>query len=208
MYLVSSSNNQVTTIKQGSWLTMQLTSKINLMLNKSEKDMLELSTDFIVTFYGAYFLKSPMAAQAPSQDLDAFKLAYEMMNNKLYISKYGPLGKLLHASLVRHSWYLTPQLVILSIANRHLGLKERAGLAQKLLGFNCHQPDDFEKEQPQPPTDVISMSVLSDFITKESWLLFTYLGINTGVINSWIKDNFENDSYRHFHHQIENLEVV
>ena len=134
--------------------------------------MLKQSTDFIVTFYGAYFLKSPMAAQAPSQDLDAFKLAYEMMNNKLYISKYGPLGKLLHASLVRHSWYLTPQLVILSIANRHLGLKERAGLAQKLLGFNCHQPDDFEKDNLSQSLHLLYFfkllnQVINKFFVKE-----------------------------------------
>ena len=43
-------------------LTMQLTSKINSKLNKSEKDMLQMSTDFNVIFYGSYFLKSPIAA--------------------------------------------------------------------------------------------------------------------------------------------------
>ena len=181
-------------------LTMQLTSKINSKLNKIEKDMLQPSTDFTVTFYGAYFLKSRLATQAPSHDLDAFKLANEMMSNKLYISKYGPLGKQFHARLVCHKWYLTPQLVILSIANGDLELKERAGLAQKLLGFDCPQPDDFDREQPQPPTYVVPTPVLSNFITKESWLLFTYLGITMGVINTWIKDNFEYDSYRHFQH--------
>ena len=145
---------------------------------------------------------------APSHDLDAFKLANEMMSNKLCISKYCALGKQLHASLVRHRWHLTSQLVILLIANGDLLLKERAGLAQMLLGFDFPQPDDFDREQPQPPTHVVPMSVLSDIVTKESWLLFPYLSITTGVINSWIKDNFENDSYRHFQHQVQDLAVL
>ena len=189
---------------------MQLTSKINSKLNKSEKDMLQMSTDFIVTFYGSYFLKSPIAAQAPSNDLDAFKLSLEMMSNELYKSKYGPLAKKLHSSLVRHSWYLTPQLVILSIANGDLDSNERAEIALKLISFDPPSLDDFSTEQPDSPTHILPMSVLSDFVTEESWLIFTYLGISREMIKTWIDDNFNvsNVSYTNFQNQVANLAVV
>ena len=191
-------------------LTMQLTSKINSKLNKSEKDMLQMSTDFIVTFYGSYFLKSPIAAQAPSNDLDAFKLSLEMMSNELYKSKYGPLAKKLHSSLVRHSWYLTPQLLILSIANGDLDSKERAEIALKLISFDPPSLDEFSTEQPDSPTHILPMSVLSDFVTEESWLIFTYLGISREMIKTWIDDNFNvsNVSYTNFQNQVANLAVV
>ena len=106
----------------------------------------QLTSDYIVFFHTMFFLKSPMAAQAPRNDLQGLQVSFMLMTNPLY-SKYARIGKSLHDSLMRHLWYLTPQLVIFALADDDLDNNTKTKILTKLLSFDQPSNNDFEREK-------------------------------------------------------------
>ena len=125
-----------------------------------------------------------MAAQAPSNDLRAFKISSQIMKDSLYSKKYGKIGKALNFSILRHTWYFTPQCVIFALADQHLEEKERTDILVELLKYDVPEMKSFDKEQPKPFTQVCLLSKLSDYVSQESYLFFLHLGITKDDILS------------------------
>ena len=187
-------------------LAMQMTSPLNPNLSKDNLDILERSTDFIVFFHAAYFLKSPLAAQAPGNDLSAFKLALQLISDRTYQPKYGEIAKALHKSLIRHSWYLSPQTVIFALVDEDQEEEEKKAILDKLLEYECPKLEDFDLEQPEPPTQVCALSSLADFVTEQSYLFLIYMGFTKEDVVSWKESG--SDTFCDFAIAVKQLAVV
>ena len=80
-----------------------MTKNSNKHLSFNEIKMLQYATDYILIFHCLFFLKSPMAAQAPANDLRAFKISSQIMIDPLYSKKIRMIGKALYISILRHT---------------------------------------------------------------------------------------------------------
>ena len=145
-------------------------------IDPSVWETITTATDYIVFFHTMFFLKSPMAAQAPRNDLQGLQVSFMLMTNELY-SKYARIGKCLHDSLMRHLWYLTPQLVIFALADDDLDNDTKTKILTKLLSFDQPSNNDFEREKPETVAQISPMSSLEDFVSEQSYLYFSKLKI-------------------------------
>ena len=79
----------------------------------------------------------------------------------------------------RHTWYLTPQLVVLCLADSNLPDSERALIGQVL--FDTERPARFPSGKPQLShlelKSFDEIPPLQSFISEESWLMFDLLGL-------------------------------
>jgi len=172
------------------------------------------ATNYIVFFHGIFFLKSPMASQAPSNDLQAFKIAFQlqMMPD---LKDFADIGKALNQSLLRHTWYLAPQLVVLALADKDLETEVKTRMVDKLLSFDFPEKKDLVMEKPAVQTAIVPMSALEDFINEQSYLLFLLLDISREEIQLWQEKGIEacenrgaSQSFTYFSKCVTQLAVV
>lgn len=187
-------------------LTMQMTRNMNPNLCNSSLKMLSQATDYIVYFHAQYFLKSPLAAQAPMNDLNAFKLCFNLMSTPEYKHNFGQVAKVLHNSLLRHCWYLAPQTVIFSLADEDLETEEKMEILNTLLSYDM--PTQYEMSKPDSPIQICALSSISDFVTEESYLFFNLMNIEKDTIMTWKRDSLVNESYSNFCSYIKAMAVV
>ncbi len=95
---------------------------------------------FISLFYARLFLRSRIAVFAPTDDL---QLIGKMM---LFREQNETIANAVILSVNRHCWYLTEELVVLSLFNEQLGTFTRELIARKL--FSTPRPSHFEIGKP------------------------------------------------------------
>ncbi len=116
--------------------------------------------------------------KAPYNDLSAFKSAFHIKD------KYQKLGHALLASMQRHSWYLSEQLVLLSLSDDDIEEMLKSDMRNRLLTFEV--PVLFRIGKPDLP--VIWMSTeLSELNGPQSWLLLKVAEIPEGEVQKWIQ---------------------
>jgi hypothetical protein len=129
-------------------LVIQMTHKYHTTESDTVKtdtlQMLLATTNHIVFLHGLFFLKSPMASQAPYNDLRAFRIAFQLQIVDDF-KDFAAIGKALNQSLLRITWYLTPQLVILALADRDLKTEFKTKMLDKLLSYDIPEKKDFQK---------------------------------------------------------------
>ncbi|XP_065679805.1 uncharacterized protein LOC136094125 [Hydra vulgaris] len=108
-------------------LTLRITNKITMIMSKVEKKMIETAAFFTSVCYAPWFLKLYLVASSPSNDLAAFKNAFCIKE------KYPNLGSALVASMQRHTWYLTEQLVLLSVADDDVEQEVKKEMLDRLV---------------------------------------------------------------------------
>ena len=92
-------------------LTLRLTQNITKLMDEGETNMMKKAALVVCLFYGPWFLKSYVVGKSSNNNLESFKQAFA-------IQKVCPdLSRALLASLQRHSWYLTEQLVVTALAD-------------------------------------------------------------------------------------------
>jgi len=95
------------------------------------------------------------------------------------VSLYGeydqPVSDACMDSCRRHVWYLTPQLVVLALADDGLPPNERESIAKKL--FETHRTGQFLPGKPVFPTVNCDSDELEDYITGDSWMIFDLIGL-------------------------------
>ncbi len=83
----------------------------------------------------------------------------------------------LNQSLLRHTWYLTPQLVVLALADRELETEVKTNILHKLLSYDVTEKKDLLMEKPDVDFPIVPMSTLDNFVNEQSYLLFLLLDI-------------------------------
>ena len=94
------------------------------------------------------------------------------------MSRFQGIGKALELSLFRHTWYLTPQLVCLSLADEDIDIECRQKVLDRLLSYDCPDDNDFNREVAKLEVEISFDTRLEDLVNKDSYLLFTRLGFS------------------------------
>ena len=130
------------------YLKMKLLSNI-LDLTLEEKMEVDQISEFTVLFYVKYWLQTPLSSSAARIDLD-------FMANVLHYRLTSPqIAFEVLQSTYRHLRYLTPQLVILALADPKLEEKSREAMAKAL-----HSCERVSIESGKPAFPVFPMSVV------------------------------------------------
>ena len=181
------------------YITMELLSYQYELFDDAEIDEIEIMAEFCGIFYGPWFLWCPLTASAPYNDLLAIK---EMRD---YREMREVEANACLDSWNRHLDYLSPALVIFSLASKDVPIKDKKEIADALLGILTEEdiesfpPGDgyiivpgpgFAKGDKFWPDDG-SLPALSQFVGRESWLLFHYLGIMNPEDMEWLGEEVE-----------------
>ena len=150
---------------------------------------------FVAFYYIPWFLRSPMSAAAPYADLIAIA---EMREAKYRIQEEATTCLL---SWQRHLDYLSPALVILSLADKSTPVDEKRAVADALLNVICQDElDDFPpgsgkilipgtEELPFTSSDIYwedGTPSLGSFVGRESFLLLHLYGILSAETIDWL----------------------
>ena len=142
------------------------------VLPAEKRGAVDRMAKFIAIFHAKYFLQAFLPSAAPRLDL-----AY--WNDMVEFHRYDPeISFEVHESLLRHLWYLTEELTVLSLFDRELDYQSRTDIANTLLSYP--RPQTFAPQKPVFPTsDRLSNNPAIDtFIGPRSWLFFDVLGIH------------------------------
>jgi hypothetical protein len=178
-------------------LTLHMTANVSKLLNE-EKKMVETASYFVSICYAPWFLKSCIGYKASANDLAAFKTGF-------ILSKFYPkLAQSLLSSMQRHTWYLTQELVLFSLADDDVEENEKKKMLCKLIEQPV--PEEFNMGKPELPV-VTSSTELCDLVGPQSWLLLRIAGIPTGEVEKWI-DGGANQSLDVFKNFVRNIECT
>ena len=139
------------------------------MLTPEEQTSIRRLASFVGLFYAKGFLEASLNTSAPRNDLKF------MCDVSLYGEYDQPVSDACMDSCRRHVWYLTPQLVVLALADDGLPPNERESIAKKL--FETHRTGQFLPGKPVFPTVNCDSDELEDYITGDSWMIFDLIGL-------------------------------
>ena len=167
-------------------MMLRITCNVSKLMSSEESKMIETAALFISIFYSVWFLKSYMASQAPNNDLMCFKQVFTLKDH------YPKLGGALLISLQRHTWYLTEELVVLSLADADLEKDVKQEMLIKLL--NVLAPETYAFEKPVLPT-ILSSTKLPDLIGPKSWFLLQVAKVDRTDIQAWAVNGMVDQSF-------------
>ena len=111
-------------------------------------------------------------------------------------------------SLLRHSWYLTQQLVVLALFDTSVGRDTRTQMAVRLHGIP--RPDRFPLGKPLFPDQQLSRDhpELVDMVGPNSWLIFELLDCQGGWLSQNPAEWDNDDEYVRMYGIVRHLAVV
>ena len=158
------------------FLKISLLSKV-FKMSVEETTKVQEITVFLALIYCKYWFRAPLSLSAPRNDLEMYGLILQF---RTYRSTWA--FKLLE-KMRHHLWYLTPQLIVLSLCDRGLSDEEREELAKTI-----HSTLRGEIKTGKPEFPIMTWPdrrpQMSCFVGPESWLLFDLL--NLPGSNDWL----------------------
>lgn len=162
---------------------------------------------FVLHLYGCFFLSASLSTAAPRIDLNFW---YSLIQYQHIDPEIAASAK---ASMRRHLWYLTPELVVFGLFDDGLPNQEKQLMAVELR--RKPRPLLFAPGKPgQPNFDPVAAHLtqvrppLASFVTDRSWLLFSLLDANGDWLendpSTWLND----PEYLHLQELIKDMEVV
>ena len=140
----------------------------SMKITTEEKTQMKDIVQFIGLFYAKAFLEAPLSSSAPNNDL---KFMQDMQQYRDHNAKIADACLL---SCGRHLWYLTPQLVVFSLADSSVSSAEREALAKTL--FKTPREATVKCGKPVFPAIVLTeLPKLCSLVSPKSWLLFDLL---------------------------------
>nr|XP_047136685.1 uncharacterized protein LOC124813539 [Hydra vulgaris] len=202
---------------QDSWEKVLYYLKLYLLMNEisnltdKEKEEITGMVLFISLFYTEWFLMSELSSLAPGQDVKAY---WQMKR----FEEWNLLGsQAVASSILRHTWYLDPTLVVFALADEKC--MERSDMAKKLYSLSRFPNENFPLERQimdqfvlkslnfrkhEPPS-------LAPLITDKLWLIFDMFRHGKAE-TQWMKTPPEfwkfNDFYLEFKATVIGLDVV
>lgn len=160
--------------------------------------MVDTASFFISIWYTPWFLKAYLTEKAPNNDLSALKEAFSIKD------QYPKLGQALLKSIERHAWYLTEELVVLTIADDDVDDEVKQKIYAKLLEIEA--PEVFRVGKPNLP--VLSQSTeLVNLVGQNSWILLNVSGVDRIDVEKWAKDDSA-ESLKRFKLFVKNMSSV
>jgi len=178
--------NQISSLPPGTITTKQQSVKLREFVT------------FVCLIYSSWWNTCATAVDAPWNDLCLFKksLQYKAVNQTV--------SKSAIAALTRHLWYLTAEMVPLALFSNRTPSDELRQLADRLLavksqhGHTQNIPAErfgtgFGKPKFQP--NITHGSKLADFVTQDSWFMFSLLGLDTDFLTEEVSEWMRLPSY-------------
>lgn len=136
-------------------------------LTPRENAGLERMVIFILALYGKYFLTSSLTASSPRLDIEFIKQL------KMFKNIDSDISECVLKSVKRHLWYLTPELVTLSLFDKDMSDDEKKLLARELSKISV--PECFKSGKPSfvqliDKIDKESLS-LAELVDENSWFI-------------------------------------
>ena len=163
-------------------LKMDMLSNQLDFLTKEQKENIRQLARFVGIFFSRWFLKCSVAPIAPYQSLLSFS---QMIN----FSQFDlGLAFTVLESMNRHTWYLTQQWVVVSLADDSCPARERKAVAKAL--HNQPRADHFEPGKPDLPAEFWPENgkppSLASFVGPKSWLLPNLLRLSSADME-WLQ---------------------
>ena len=139
------------------------------VLPADKRESVDRMVRFIVLFHAKYFLQAFLPAAGLRLDL-------QYWNDMTDYSRYDDeVSREVQQSILRHTWYLTEELIVLSLFDRDLDFNCRSDIATALLSY-AKPPFMLPGKPIFPDENLLSTNPnLRDFIGPRSWLLFDLL---------------------------------
>jgi hypothetical protein len=184
-------------------LKIVLLEKQILMLPKEKKiTMAQVAkikdfVNFISLVYCSWWFKCDIAIDAPINTLQLYQ----------NILKYKSINKIISDSAARsfkrHLWYLSSDLVPLSLFSSNVSNDEKRQMADKLVSLKPMEPVTVPRKRfgtgygkPILPDSVSSNSKLSDFLNEDSWFFMSSLKINDEFLSLPVQDWELSEAYQ------------
>ena len=149
-------------------LKIYILSLIYNRLTSRQLISLERMVLFILALYGKYFLQSSLTVAAPKLDM--------VFINNLNMFKNIDIGiaNCVLQSVKRHLWYLTPELIPLSLFDKDVSIEAKQQIARKLTQISV--PENFQSGKPSfaKIIDMINndnLSCLAELVDENSWFI-------------------------------------
>ena len=149
-------------------LKIYILSLIYNRLTSRQLISLERMVLFILALYGKYFLQSSLTVAAPKLDM--------VFINNLNMFKNIDIGiaNCVLQSVKRHLWYLTAELIPLSLFDKDVSIEAKQQIARKLTQISV--PENFQSGKPSfaKIIDMINndnLSCLAELVDENSWFI-------------------------------------
>ena len=162
--------------------------------------------EFIALIHAPYFLQARLATCAPRLDRD---LWVDLQTYKSLFpdeSLQSHMADAASASVLRHSWYLTEELVVFAFWDGAMPAKECAAMARKLS--QTVPPPTWETGKPALRQHLPDNPKLQHLIGERSWLVFHLLRIGTGWLQRPVRRWVEDAEFLRIQHFLKDLKVV
>lgn len=176
-------------------------------MSRFEKARIRRLAQFVALLYGRYFLSASLSTAAPRLDLTFY---YDLQEYRTYDREAANQAL---ASVRRHLWYLTPELIILSLFDDEIPDVQKGAMAQTLR--QLPKPQVFVPGKPgQPAFNPVAAKLtdlpppFADFITSRSWLFFDLVNANTQWLNDDPSTWPNNPQYLHLQEFCKDMQVV
>lgn len=163
------------------------------------KQKLQRMTQFLLLFYIVAWLRAPVAADAPANDLNLYRslVRYREMDR--------PVADAALAVIRRHLWYLQPSLVVFSLFSSRVTEQEKEAICAKLLATRRSK----EPGQSSPVAVTLDESTgLSDLVSAPSWLLFDLTNADSEWLAKPSGEWEQHDSYLQCKAFVHSVKVV
>jgi len=205
-------------IHNARWMAKILTSlklllledKINLHLPKGQifrsqhqRNKIYQFVRFVIFVYLPYWYTASSSVNSPHNDLNLWNSINQYSNHE---TKNAALK-----AFQNHTWYLTEELILLSLFSPKVSDAEKQEITQKLL--TCNPSKSFKNRhgtgygKPVLP-NIQTNSKLSDFVGPSSWFFFELLNIDTSFLTESIGNWQSVDAYKGAEKKVLCLAVV
>lgn len=155
---------------------------------------------FLVLYYIPHWLTTSIGVDAPVNDLLFYKSLLK------FKAEDEGIAAVAISALERHMWYLTEELVPLSLFSSKVSDHEKAQIARQIIKYKPQYCADQSMGQPIFPT-VHGSTQLKDLIGPKSWLMFSLFS-DVSWLNMLVKCWDTDSNFREMLHFATHLKVV
>ena len=137
--------------------------------------VIERMSKFVILLYGQYFLQTALTTSAPRIDLEFWS------NAKRYENIDQEISQEVVKSVHRQMFYLTEELVLLSLCDKKISNSEKEELVRALL--RAPRLQTYPPQKPDFKVDLLLNKShddprLSHFVGMQSWLIFDLFDVD------------------------------
>ena len=162
--------------------------------------------EIMVLLHAPYFLKARLASAAPRLDRDYYRDLVEYRSlHPAGSLRYRMASEMIQSHL-RHTWYLTQEVVVFSLWDEDLLPRERKAVANALL--RCEPPPHWSIGKPHLPKQLNANPRLQDCVGPRSHLIFHSLRVGTNWLSRPVRTWPTDPEYLRIHEWLRDLKVV